>query len=144
MGAPAYAYKPQLDAPIDAHDSDSRRRRRRFVKAAGFARTMTWCIIPLALVLLYVGLMAGLTAQTYRLAADQRQHAALLERNNALRSREAQLESVESLQAAARKLHMSEPQKVAFIWTPAAAQPTPRRLALFVQILGVTRWLGVR
>lgn len=144
MSAPAYAYKPQLEPTIDVQDSDSRRRRRRMVKAAGFARTLTWCTIPLVLVLLYVGLMASLTAQTYRLAADQRLHATLVERNNALRSREAQLESVESLQAAARKLHMSEPQKVAYIFSPAAAQSVPRRLALFVQILGVTRWLGVR
>lgn len=144
MSAPAYAYKPQLEPTIDSRDSDSRRRRRRIVKAAGFARTLTFSIIPLVLVLLYVGLMASLTSQTYRLALDQRLHASLVERNNALHSREAQLESVESLQAAARKLHMSEPQKIAFIYSPAAAQPIPRRLALFVQILGVTRWLGVR
>ena len=144
MGAPAYAHKPQLEPTIDANDSDSRRRRRRIGRAAGFARTLTWCIVPLVLVLLYVGLMANLTSQTYRLAADQRLHATLIERNNALHSREAQLESVESLQAAARKLHMGEPQKIAFIFSPATVQPMPPRLALFVQILGVTRWLGVR
>ncbi len=41
MSAPAYAYKPQLEPTIDSRDSDSRRRRRRIVKAAGFARTLT-------------------------------------------------------------------------------------------------------
>ena len=144
MSAPAYAYKPQLEPPIDPRDSDTRRRRRRIVRAAGFARTLTWCMIPLVLVLAYVGLTASLTAQTYRLAAAQREHAALVDRRNALESRQAQLESIENLEAAARKLHMSEPKKVAVIWTPAAATTAPRRLALFVQILGVTRWLGVR
>jgi hypothetical protein len=144
MASPAYAYKPQLDPAIDSQDSDSRRRRRKIVRAATFARVLTLCLMPLFLVLVYVGLMAGLTAQTYRLTADQRLHASLVDRNNALRSREAQLESVENLEAAARKLHMTEPKKVAFIWTPAAAARAPRRLALFVQILGVTRWLGVR
>jgi hypothetical protein len=144
MGAPAYAYKPQLEPSIDARDSDTRRRRRRITRAAGWARTVTWCAIPLVLVLAYVGLTASLTAQTYHLAAAQRMHATLLDRRGALESRQAQLESIENLEAAARKLHMSEPKKVAVIWTPAPAQSAPRRLALFVQILGVTRWLGVR
>lgn len=144
MGAPAYAHKPQLEPSIDHRDSDTRRRRRRIGRAAGLARMLTWCAIPLFLVLAYVGLTASLTAQTYRLAAAQRVHAALLDRRSALESRQAQLESIENLEAAARKLHMSEPKKVAVIWTPAAAPPAPQRLALFVQILGVTRWLGVR
>jgi hypothetical protein len=145
MGAPAYAYKPQLEPRIGFADCISRRRRRRVARAAGVARVASVCVVPLVLVLVYVGLMAELTTQTYRLAADQRVHAALADRNAALRSREAQLESVQNLQAAARRLHMGDPRSVAFIWPPAKAAPRAGRpLALFVQILGVTRWLGVR
>jgi hypothetical protein len=95
--------------------------------------------------LLYVGLMAGLTAQTYRLAATVRLHTTLSDRNTALKSQQAALESVENLESAARKLHMSEPKHVAYLWLPGTATRLPqRRFALFVQILGVTRWLGVR
>jgi hypothetical protein len=144
MGAAAYAYKPQLGPTIDPQETHSRRKRRRNVKVAGFARRLVYCIIPLVLVLLYVGMMAGLTAQTYRLASAQKVHAALTERNNALRSREAQLESVDRLQAVARQLHMTEPAKVAFLSQPSAPQPVARRFALFAGIVGVTRWLGVR
>jgi cell division protein FtsB len=144
MGAAAYAYKPQLGSPSDPHETDSRRKRRRRVKIAGSARRLIYCVIPLVLLLLYVGLMAGLTAQTYRLAADQRTHATLLERNNALRSRVAELESVDRLEQVARELHMTEPNKVAFINTSAPAQPTPHAFALFARIVAVTRLFGVR
>ncbi|MDQ6766358.1 MAG: hypothetical protein M3Z41_00885 [Candidatus Eremiobacteraeota bacterium] len=144
MGAVAYAHKPQLDSSIDAHETHTRRKRRRRVKIAGNARKLFYCVIPLVLLLLYVGLMAGLTAQTYRLAADQHVHAALLERNNALRSRVGQLESVDRLQSVARQLHMSEPNKVAFLTTPAPAQAATQPFVLFAQIVSVTRWFGVR
>src|SRR6202048_4286393 len=144
MAAAAYAYKPQLRSSIDPLETNSRRKRRRRVKIAGNARTLIFCVIPLVLLLMYVGLMAGLTAQTYRLNADQRVHATLIERNNALRSRVAQLESVDRLEGVARQLHMTEPSKVAFITTPAAPRPAVRASALFVRILGVTRWFGVR
>lgn len=144
MGAAAYAYKPQLGPTIDPRETRSRRERRHRIKLAGFARRLTYCIIPLVLVLLYVGLMAGLTAQTYRLANAQKAHVSLIERNNALRSRVAQLESVDRLQAVARLLHMTEPSRVAFISQPQAPQPVARRFALFAGIVGVTRWLGVR
>jgi len=144
MGAAAYAYKPQLRPGIDAHETDSRRRRRRRTKIAGSARRLVLCIIPLALLLLYVGLMAGLTAQTYRLAADQRVHATLIERNNALRSRVAQLESVGRLEAVARQLHMTDPNKVAFISTRPHAAPGARPFLVFARIVAVTRLFGVR
>lgn len=146
MGATAYAHKPKLGSSIGPHETESRRRRRRLSKAAGLARVLAWCIVPLMLALLYVGIMAQLTTQTYRLAAAQRFHTALVERNNSLRNRVAQLESVQNLQAAARKLHMGEPHRVAFIGAPSIAVAPQRshRLALFVEILGVTRWLGVR
>jgi hypothetical protein len=144
MGAAAYAYKPQLGSTIDPQETHSRRKRRHRVKLAGFARRLVYCVIPLVLVLLYVGMMAGLTAQTYRLASDQKVRATLVERNNGLRSRVAQLESVDRLQAVARKLHMTEPSKVAFISQPQAPQSQARRFALFAGIIGVTRWLGVR
>jgi cell division protein FtsB len=144
MAAAAYAYKPQLGSPIDPLETHSRRKRRRRVKLVGNARTLIFCVIPLFLLLLYVGLMAGLTAQTYRLNTDQRMHATLMERNNALRSRVAQLESVDRLEAVARRLHMSEPNKVAFITTPAPPRPVVRAFALFARIIGVTRWFGAR
>jgi cell division protein FtsB len=144
MGAAAYAYKPQLGPTIDPRETHSRRLRRRNVKLAGFARRLIYCVIPLVLVLLYVGMMAGLTAQTYRLASAQRTHATLVDRNNALRSHVAQLESVDRLQAVARRLHMIEPSKFAFISQPQAPQMVARRFALFAGIIGVTRWLGVR
>jgi cell division protein FtsB len=144
MATAAYAYKPQLRSSIDPLETNTRRKRRRRVKIAGNARTLIFCVIPLVLLLMYVGLMAGLTAQTYRLNADQRAHATLVERNNALRSRVAQLESVDRLEAVARQLHMTEPNKVAFITTPAAPRTPVRAFALFARILGVTRWFGVR
>ncbi len=144
MGAAAYAYKPQFESALDGRETHSRRKRRRRVKVVGAARKLVYGVLPLVLILLYVGLMAGLTAQTYKLAADQRVHASLTERNNALRSRVAQLESVDRLQAVARQLHMTEPRKLAFVTTPSAAQPVVHTFALFARILGVTRWLGVR
>lgn len=144
MGANAYAYKPQLDSTIDSVETDSRRKRRRSVKTFGNARKLVYCVIPLALLLIYVGGTAGLTAQTYKLAAEQRVHNTLIEENNDLRSRVAQLESVDRLQAVARQLHMAEPNKVAFIASPTAAKPVDRKLAFLARIAGVTRWLGVR
>lgn len=144
MGTAAYAYKPQLGSAIDSRETHSRRKRRRRVKVAGFARKLVSCVIPLVLVLLYVGLTAGLTAQTYRLAASQKLHATLMERNNSLRSRVAQLESMNRLEAVARQLHMTEPSAVAFIGAPPVPQPVAPRFALFAGIFGVTRWLGVR
>ncbi|MBV8163288.1 MAG: septum formation initiator family protein [Candidatus Eremiobacteraeota bacterium] len=144
MGAAAYAYKPQLGSVIDPRETDSRRKRRRRTRIAGSARRLVLCVVPLVLVLLYVGLMAGLTAQTYRLAADQRDHTNLIERNNALRSQVAQLESVDRLEAVARQLHMSEPNNVAFI-TTVPPRPAPARTgALFAHIVAVTRLFGVR
>lgn len=144
MSAAAYAYKPQLRSSIDPLETHSRRKRRRRVTIVGNARKLIFCAVPLVLLLLYVGLMAGLTAQTYRLNADQRVHTVLVERNTALRSRVAQLESVDRLEAVARQLHMTEPSKVAFITTPAAPRPVVRAFALFARILGVTRWFGAR
>lgn len=144
MGAVAYAYKPQLGSLIDPRETDSRRKRRRRTRFAGSARRLVLCVIPLALVLLYVGLMAGLTAQTYRLAAGQREHANLIERNNALQSRVAELESVDRLEAVARQLHMTEPNSVAVLTTmpprPVAAHPG----VIFARIVAVTRLFGVR
>ncbi len=145
MGAAAYAYKPQLGPTIDPRETNARRGRRTRLRLAGNARKFVYCILPLALILLYVGLMAGLTAQTYKLAADQKLHAGLLARNDALRSRVEQLESVDRLQAVARQLHMTEPTKVAFVATPRTVREVPQhRFALFVTIVGVTRWIGVR
>jgi hypothetical protein len=144
MGAAAYAYKPQLGSSIDPLETHSRRRRRRRIALAGLSRKLVYCVIPLVLMLLYVGLMAGLTGQTYRLAAASRVHATLIERNHALRSRVAQLESVDRLEAVARRLHMTEPSKVAFISTHAPPQPVDQPFALFARIVAVTRWFGVR
>jgi len=144
MGAAAYAYKPQLGSVLDSHETDSRRKRRRRTRIAGSARRLVLCTVPLVLVLLYVGLMAGLTAQTYRLAADQRDRTTLIERNNALRSRVAELESVDRLETVARQLHMTEPNSVAFL-TTAPPRPAPAHAGvIFAHIVAVTRLFGVR
>jgi hypothetical protein len=145
MGAAAYAYKPQLGSAIGPRETDSRRKRRRRTRIAGSARRLVLCTVPLVLVLLYVGLMAGLTAQTYRLAADQRDHSNLLERNNALKSRVAQLESVDRLEAVARQLHMTEPNTIAFLTTTPPPQPAHAYAGvIFVRIVALTRLFGVR
>ena len=78
------------------------------------------------------------------MAADQRVHATLIERNNALRSRVAQLESVGRLEAVARQLHMTDPNKVAFISTRPHAAPGARPFLVFARIVAVTRLFGVR
>src|SRR5579864_685414 len=122
----------------------TRRRRRRRTKALSNARLLLLCVVPLTVMILYVALTAGLTAQTYTLGVQQRLHTKLVEKNNELRSRVAELQSVERLQAAARQLHMGEPAKVAVIAFPVAIQPAERRTALLDRIAGVARWLNVR
>ncbi|MDQ6781132.1 MAG: hypothetical protein M3Z37_08310 [Candidatus Eremiobacteraeota bacterium] len=107
------------------------------------ARLFGLCLLPLAALLIYVALTAGLTAQTYALGVQQQQHARLIDKTNALRSNVAQLESVDRLQAVARQLHMSEPAKVAVIALPAA-RPPERRTAFMDRLMHMTRWLSAR
>lgn len=144
MPAVAYAYKPQLGSAIDPRETDSRRKRRRRTRLFGSARRLVLCIVPLALVLLYVGLMAGLTSQTYRLAADQHDRANLIERNNALLSRVAELESVDRLEAVARQLHMTEPNSMAFVTIAPPREIAAHTGVIFARIVAVTRLFGVR
>lgn len=121
-----------------------RRRRRRRTKLLSSARVCLLCVVPLLALLLYVALMAGLTAQTYALGLQQQTHARLVERNSALRSRVAQLESVNRLQAVAAQLHMAAPPKVAVIEAPLAIRPPQPRAAFLQRIVSMTRWLSAR
>lgn len=146
MAATAYAHKPQIRThrKEEQHMHASRRRRLRRGKVWTSTRILLFCAIPLCVVLLYVGLMASLTAQTYRLAAEQRTHAKLVERAAELRSQVAQLESVERLQRIARQLHMGEPSKVAAIALPVVANTVERRTAFFDRIGIFAHWLTAR
>lgn len=121
-----------------------RRVRRRRTKVLSGARWSAICVAPLIVLLLYVALTAGLTAQTYTLGREQRTHARLLEQNTLLRSRVAQLQSVERLQATAHALHMTEPAQVALIDLPSAAAAPERRAAFFQRLASIARWLDVR
>lgn len=143
MALAARAHLSQTDADEVLAPSVRRRRRRR-TKLLSNARLSALCLIPLAALLLYVALMAGLTAQTYALGQQQRLHAQLVEKNSTLRSRVAQLESVDRLQAVARQLHMSNPAKVAVIAAPLAIRPQQRRAAFLDRIVSMTRWLSAR
>ncbi len=146
MSMPAIAqpvYEPR--PPATKRPLSRRRRQRSLAQTLARARLAAWCAVPLVLILLYVAGTADLTTQTYRLAAAQRLHATLAERNAALRSRVAELESVQNLQAVARKLHMTEPRSIAFLPLPSAGPPRPApRVALFARFLGLTRWIGAR
>ncbi|HLW38609.1 MAG TPA: hypothetical protein VKR99_09295 [Candidatus Eremiobacteraceae bacterium] len=144
MALAARAHPQQADVRTSPIQPDVRRRRRRRTKLLTNARLCTLCVVPLLALLLYVALMSGLTAQTYALGVQQQLHAQLAERNTALRSRVAQLESVGRLQAVARQLHMSEPTKVAVISQPVASRPPQRRAALLERIVSMTRWLSAR
>lgn len=121
-----------------------RRLRRRRSKVLSGARWSMICVAPLVVLLLYVALTAGLTAQTYSLGREQRTHARLLEQNTELRSRVAQLQSVERLQATARALHMTEPAQVALIDLPAGPAAPARKAAFLQRLASIARWLDAR
>ncbi|MGI8737153.1 MAG: hypothetical protein ACR2KS_07780 [Candidatus Eremiobacter antarcticus] len=146
----AYAYKPQLEANAkregDGHEAGRRLRweSRRRLKVFANAKALGFCLAPVIMVLLYVGLMAGLTAQTYRLSAQERLRSDLIQRDASLRSRVAQLESVDRLQAVARQLHMGPPKRVAVLPLPRAPVAEQRRTALLERVAGVAHWLVVR
>jgi len=141
VGAPLVGDRfAQISRPIRP---ELRRRRRRRTRLLSNARLFGLCLLPLAALLMYVALTAGLTAQTYALGVQQQQHARLLEKTNALRSQVAQLESVDRLQAVARQLHMSEPAKVAVIVLPAARY-AERRTAFMDRLMHMTHWLSAR
>lgn len=150
MAVAAYAYKPQLEAngnrPGDGQGAGRRPRSEsnRRLKIFANAKVLGFCLAPVVMVLLYVGLMAGLTAQTYRLSAQERLRSDLIQRDADLRSRVAQLESVDRLQAVARQLHMGVPKRVAVLSLPKAPVAAPRRTALLERIAGVAHWLVVR
>src|SRR5579863_6825804 len=99
------------------------RRLRVRVASRGMAIAL-FAAVPLAFVLAYVFLTAQLTAQTYRLHDAQARQAVLSQQDAELRDQVAQLESLPRLEAAAAKLHMTVPSKVALVAPPAAADPS--------------------
>jgi hypothetical protein len=142
MALAARIYRPEEAQPSRHRLNRSNRLR---VRVAGRGmRTASLTAIPLALILVYVGLTAQLTAQTYRLHDDQARQSALLARNTELRQQVARLESLPRLEAAAAKLHMTVPPGVALL-APALAVPQARPLtALAASIEDVRKWFGIR
>jgi hypothetical protein len=122
-----------------------KRSNRHRVRVAGRGmRNASLAVIPLVLILVYVGLTAQLTAQTYRLHDDQALQTALVARNTELRQQVARLESLPRLEAAAAKLHMTVPPGVALL-APEQPAPQPRpQTALAASIEDVRKWFGLR
>lgn len=130
----AHAYKIEFDrrltptprkVRVPPHRGRAVRR-----KTAFTARLIATALVPLLALLVYVGLTAELTAQTYRLNADQTLQSQLVRTDDNLHQRLAQLQSVARLEAAAAALHMREPSQVAVITLPSAStKPTTTALA---------------
>lgn len=91
------------------------------------------------LVLGYVGMTVELTAQTYRLSADQNRHAALAQTTASLQQRLAQLESMPRLERAAAQLHMTDPRQVVVIAIPSLAQAR-HAPTLAMRLANLARW----
>lgn len=129
----AHAYKIQFDRRLAPPPRTRQPRalgraaRRKTISAA---RVLAFALIPLIMLLAYVGLTAELAAQTYRLNADQTDQAQLVQASDELHQRLAQLQSVARLEAAASALHMKEPTSIAVITLPpASTQPTTTAFA---------------
>jgi cell division protein FtsB len=134
-----------LTAPQQHEAHRSARRRVRRVKArvaTSRARIGLLAAIPVIFATAYIWLNSTLTAQTYQLHDAQQRGAVLMRHYNELRQQEAKLESLPRLQAAAAKLHMTAPQRVAVLeppQTPSAAKP-----AIGATLADMVRWFGVR
>ena len=99
-------------------------------KAGNAARYAVLAIVPLLMLIAYVGSTAELASQTYRLNADQAVAAQLQQTDDALRQRVSQLQSVAKLEAAAAALHMQEPSHIAVLTLPpASTKPTTAAFA---------------
>jgi hypothetical protein len=130
----AHAYKIEFDRRLTppARPVRAPRHRGRAVrrKTAFTARLIAIAVVPLVALFVYVGLTAELAAQTYRLNADQTLQTQLVQTDDNLHQRLAQLQSVARLEAAAAALHMREPSHVAVITLPpASTKPTTTALA---------------
>jgi uncharacterized membrane protein YgcG len=129
----ALAFKPSYDRALAPPPHAARRRytRRASKRKAGVA--MRWIVIalvPLLMLIAYVGFTAELAAQTYRLNADQAEQAQLFQTTDELRQRVAQLQSVAKLEAAAAALQMKEPAHIAVITLPpTSTKPTTTAFA---------------
>jgi len=130
----AHAYKIEFDRRLAPPPRSARvprsggRAARR--KTASTARLVAIAVLPLLMLFVYVGLTAELATQTYRLNADQTIQAQLVQTDDSLHQRLAQLQSVARLEAAAAALHMREPSHVAVITLPpASTKPTTTALA---------------
>lgn len=130
----AHAYKIEFDrrlAPAPRSVRAPRHRGRAARRKTAFtARLVAVAVVPLLMLFAYVGLTAELAAQTYRLSAAQTRQAQLVQMDDNLHQRLAQLQSVARLEAAAAALHMREPSHVAVITLPpASTKPTTTALA---------------
>ena len=127
----ALAYKPTRDRVLPPPRPPTLRPARRAArrKAGAAACYAVFTFVTLLMLVAYVGLTAELAAQTYRLNADQIQQAQLVQADDELRQRVAQLQSVAKLEAAAAALHMKEPAHVAVLTLPpASTKPTKAAL----------------
>jgi hypothetical protein len=141
MAQAARAFKPEVTSHPAEPARRPRGRGRLTYRAVPAVVRRTFMIgVPLALLILYVGLTAQLTAQTYRLADDRAREAQLLQTNNVLHAQVGQLESLSRLEAAAVKLHMTYPKRVSIIALPGSPKPQPENTALAF----VARLLHVR
>jgi hypothetical protein len=129
----AHAYKIEFDRRLAPpprtralrHSGRAVRR-----KTAFTARVISLAVVPLLALFVYVGLTAELAAQTYRLNADQTLQTQLVQTDDNLHQRLAQLQSVAQLEAAAAALHMREPSHIVVITLPpASTKPTTTALA---------------
>ena len=138
----ALAFKPARDRILAPPPRMTRSRPTKRVarrKAGAAARYVIFALVPLLSLIAYVGLTDELAAQTYRLNADQAQQAQLVQTDDELRQRVAQLQSVAKLEAAAAALHMKEPAHIAVLTLPpTSTKPTTTaftaRLASFKRL----------
>lgn len=129
----ALALKPARDRTLapPSRMLQARHKKRTARRKVGSAvRFAIVALVPLFMLIAYVGLTAELAAQTYRLNADQSQQVQLVQTDDNLRQRVAQLQSVAKLEAAAAALHMKEPGHIAVLTLPpASTKPTTAAFA---------------
>ena len=144
----AHAFKIEFDRRLTPRRSGTRSSRRHGRaarrKTVFAARVIVFAVVPLLMLLAYVGLTAELAAQTYRLNADQARQAQLVQEGDSLHQRLAQLQSVARLEAAAAALHMREPAHVAVITLPSTASTKPTTTALAAGIASFKRLFSLR
>lgn len=132
----------QLEQSESFHRARAPRRRARRKRGNAAFRLRVGLVsgLLLAAVLAYVGMTAELTAQTYRLSADQTHHAELAQSTDALAQRLAQMQSLPRLEIAAARLHMAQPQRVVVIALPTIARVRPP-MTFAARLSNLTKWL---